>query len=136
MMLVLLLAATAAAPPPQPSKSFAGTCYARAKTQPDKDFCAAGEEEARRGVRPDKETDRCFDQAMSQTAMNACADAAYKRADARLNARWAKTAAAFKRLDEDNKGTPWPTKAFDSLLEGQRAWLTYREATCRAQGLV
>jgi len=71
---------------------------------------------------------------MTQMAMNACADAAYKRADARLNAQWEKTAAAFKRLDESNKSSPWPTKAFDNLLEGQRAWLTYREATCRAQG--
>jgi uncharacterized protein YecT (DUF1311 family) len=84
----------------------------------------------------DKEEVQCFDTAMTQSAMTHCASAAFERADARMSAQWAKTAAAFKRVDRDSRATPWPTKAFDSLLQGQRAWLTYRDATCRAVGLV
>jgi uncharacterized protein YecT (DUF1311 family) len=84
----------------------------------------------------DKEEGQCFDTAMTQSAMTHCASAAFERADARMTAQWAKTAAAFKRVDRDSKATPWPTKAFDSLLQGQRAWLTYREATCQAVGML
>ena len=84
----------------------------------------------------DKEEQQCFDTAMTQPAMTGCANAAYKRADARLNVQWAKTAAAFKRVDQFNKESGREADAFDNLLKGQRAWLTYRQATCRAQGLV
>jgi uncharacterized protein YecT (DUF1311 family) len=84
----------------------------------------------------DQEEGQCFDTAMTQSAMTHCASAAFERADARMSAQWAKTAAAFKRVDSDSRAGPWPTKAFDSLLQGQRAWLTYREATCRAVGLI
>ena len=84
----------------------------------------------------DEEAGQCFDTAMTQSAMTHCASAAFERADARMTTQWAKTAALFKRVDRDSKTTPWPTKAFDSLLQGQRAWLTYRDATCRAVGLL
>ena len=84
----------------------------------------------------DKEEGQCFDTAMTQPAMTGCADGAFKRADARLNNQWALTSAAFKRVDQANRESGRETGAFDSLLRGQRAWLTYRKATCHAQGLV
>jgi uncharacterized protein YecT (DUF1311 family) len=83
----------------------------------------------------DKEEAQCFDTAMTQPAMTGCADAAFRRSAARLNAQWAKTAAAYKRVDQFNKQIDQQASAFDNLLQGQRAWLTYRDATCRAQGL-
>jgi uncharacterized protein YecT (DUF1311 family) len=99
-------------------------------------LAATAAEDARHSQWSDKEEKQCFDTAITQTAMTGCADAAYRRADARMSAQWLKTAAAFKRMDQESKRTPWPTKAFESLLQGQRAWLTYRDATCRAQGMV
>jgi len=96
----------------------------------------AGEDAANQAQWNDNEEQRCFATAMTQPAMTGCADAAFKRADARLNVQWAKTAAAYKRVDQNNKKAGQETGAFDSLLRGQRAWLTYRQATCRAQGLI
>jgi uncharacterized protein YecT (DUF1311 family) len=84
----------------------------------------------------DQEEGQCFDTAVTQSAMTHCASAAFDHADARMSAQWAKTSAAFKRVDSDSRAGPWPTKAFDSLVQGQRAWLTYREASCRGVGLI
>jgi len=52
----------------------------------------------------------------------------YLRADRAMNIQWRKTAAAAHRLDKDSAGSEAP--AFDPLLKGQRAWLTYRVETC------
>ena len=77
-----------------------------------------------------------FGTAMTTPATTGCADAAFRRADARLNAQWAKTMRTYKRAGSFNKRAGEQLGAFDNLLRGQRAWLHYRDATCRAQGLV
>lgn len=73
-----------------------------------------------------------------QSAMNICAAHDYAAADAELNAQWKVTSAKLKARDEswedyapDGDDRPgW----FASLLEAQRAWLTYRDAHCRVDG--
>jgi len=72
-----------------------------------------------------------------QAEMNWCARQDYARADAALNAQWAITAAVMKQRDVE-----WAALGsadtrpgfFKSLLEGQRAWLRYRDAQCRVDG--
>jgi len=74
-----------------------------------------------------------------QQEMNWCAGQDYAAADAALNAQWTITSAKMKARDaswnefadpdmDDRPG--W----FASLLEAQRAWLTYRDAHCRVDG--
>lgn len=53
--------------------------------------------------------------------MNACAAKEYEEADAALNAAW-KPAKSFADAIGHGK----------TLLEGQRAWLKYRDAACAA----
>ena len=69
----------------------------------------------------------------AQQRMNACAAASFERADAALNAQWAKTLKVYRQSDTDNKaiGADLADGA-ENLLKGQRAWLIYRDATCRA----
>lgn len=73
---------------------------------------------------------------MTQMAMNHCAFEDYKEADAALNAQWTLTSAAMKQRDEDSPPLDWDDRAgyFDTLLEAQRAWITYRDAHCRSEG--
>jgi len=70
-----------------------------------------------------------------QQEMNYCAHQDYLVADAALNAQWKKTAAAMKQYDADgfaaDDGRPG---YFDTLLEGQRAWLKYRDTHCASEG--
>lgn len=73
------------------------------------------------------------DSAMTQTDMNQCAAREYYQADRALNAQWVKTAAAMRKRDETRFGDGRPGY-FETLLEGQRAWLKYRDAHCRAEG--
>ena len=73
-----------------------------------------------------------------QQAMNICAYRDFLIADAALNAQWKVTSAKLKARDADwesykpdNDTRPgW----FASLLEAQRAWLSYRDAHCRVDG--
>jgi uncharacterized protein YecT (DUF1311 family) len=62
----------------------------------------------------------CYARDYSQQAMNRCAGDAFERADKALNAQWAKVLAAYGDDAEAKK----------LLLDGQRAWLTYRDTTC------
>ena len=64
------------------------------------------------------------DDAYTQSEMNICAARDYDDADAALNAQWSVTYAAMA----DYPG------AKQTLLEAQRAWLTYRDAQCDAVG--
>ena len=73
--------------------------------------------------------------ALTQSDMNACAYQEFKRADAALNAQWTITTAQMKERDRDTL-RPEDTRPgyFDTLLAGQRAWLTYREKHCASEG--
>ena len=74
-----------------------------------------------------------------QQEMNICAAAEYREADARLNAQWKITSAKMKERDasfEEYGGSEFDDRPgwFASLLEAQRAWLTFRDAHCRMDG--
>jgi uncharacterized protein YecT (DUF1311 family) len=90
------------------------------------------------------------DDPLVQQEMNWCAGQDYAAADAELNAQWKITASIMKERDTGmeadfgpiNPVTPREHAAarmaytghFQSLLEGQRAWLVYRDAQCRLEG--
>ena len=69
--------------------------------------------------------DACYEADQSQQAMNRCAGDAYQRADAALNAQWTKVLAIYGDDAESRK----------LLLDGQRAWLKYRDAQCQLAAL-
>lgn len=73
--------------------------------------------------------------AMTQADMNQCAHADYRAADTELNTQWKLTAAAMKASDKDFD-SDYDTRPgyFATLLEAQRAWLSYRDAHCRSAG--
>lgn len=70
--------------------------------------------------------------AMAQQEMNWCAEQHWLAADADLNAAYKEAMAvltAFEaELEPEYKGGP------AALKEGQRAWITYRDKTCEAEG--
>ncbi|MGK9164662.1 DUF1311 domain-containing protein [Inquilinus limosus] len=57
----------------------------------------------------------------SQAGLNQCAGAAYKKADAALNATYRQIMARLKGNDAAAK----------ALVAAQRAWIAYRDAECR-----
>jgi uncharacterized protein YecT (DUF1311 family) len=59
----------------------------------------------------------CYDSPV-QADLNACADAAFKAADAQLNAAYA---AVRQRLSDDGQ---------KRLRDAERAWMAYRDAEC------
>lgn len=73
-----------------------------------------------------------------QQDMNICAHRDYLIAHAALNAQWKVTRAKMEARDADweNYKPDYDTRPgwFASLLEAQRAWLTYRDAQCRVDG--
>ncbi|MEM1194920.1 MAG: lysozyme inhibitor LprI family protein [Pseudomonadota bacterium] len=75
-----------------------------------------------------------------QQEMNWCAAQEFRAADEALNAQWRATSAIMKRRDSallryepEGDGTPG---YFETMLEAQRAWLTYRDQHCRVEGFV
>jgi uncharacterized protein YecT (DUF1311 family) len=72
--------------------------------------------------------------AQTQIAMNACATAEEKRADAGLNRQWSITYAAMKRRDAAERPRGGPGHAA-ALLASQRAWLQFRDRQCFVEGL-
>ena len=62
----------------------------------------------------------CYERDQSQQGMNMCAGQAYERSDKALNDQWAKALAVYGEAAESKK----------LLLDGQRAWLKYRDAQC------
>jgi uncharacterized protein YecT (DUF1311 family) len=62
----------------------------------------------------------CLKEKQSQQGMNQCEGEAFDRADKALNAEWAKVVANYKGEKPAQK----------LMLDGQRAWLTYRDAQC------
>jgi len=74
-----------------------------------------------------------------QQEMNICAANDFVQADAELNAQWTLTRAAMRERDAQWAQYNDPDRDkrpgfFDTLLEAQRAWLTYRDAHCRSDG--
>ena len=67
----------------------------------------------------------------TQIEMTGCANLAFEKADADLNAIWSIARAKVKRQDAASPGlTP---SNWDLLLDAQRAWLAYRDAACSAE---
>ena len=72
----------------------------------------------------------CAD-AKTQRAMDDCAVAAFKAADARLNAAYAKARAAMQAIDA---GLSAPERGAEkALTAAQRAWIIVRDQTCTAE---
>ena len=74
-----------------------------------------------------------------QQEMNWCSARDYARADAKLNAQWAITSARMKERDagwDESVADGWDKRPgwHASLLEAQRAWITFRDAHCRVDG--
>jgi len=69
-----------------------------------------------------------------QSTLNMCAYRDFQRADAALNAEWSRVVADVKQRDRDldrsyDRQPGW----FDTLLAGQRAWLTWRDRQCELE---
>jgi len=90
----------------------------------------AGGVMAASGVFAQEETDCKNPQ--TQMEMTSCEQDRYGEADKALNAQWKETraaaAAADEDLDESDRG------AEKALLTAQRAWISYRDAQCEAEG--
>lgn len=71
-----------------------------------------------------------------QQEMNICAHRDFLIADAELNAQWRITRDAMRERDRQSAAPDWDERPgyFDTLLEAQRAWLSYRDAHCRSEG--
>jgi uncharacterized protein YecT (DUF1311 family) len=77
------------------------------------------------------------DDAQTQAAMNLCAVREYEAADAELNRQWAETTARMKALDAAVDGeTDQQPGHYETLLEGQRAWLKFRDAQCLSESFM
>jgi uncharacterized protein YecT (DUF1311 family) len=70
-----------------------------------------------------------------QSEMNACAYIEYEKADAAMNAEWKPLLAIMKdrdkELERNGDGRPGYVAA---LLDGQRAWLKFRDTHCVSEG--
>lgn len=77
------------------------------------------------------------DNAQYQIEMNLCAAREFEGVDAALNEQWAETAARMKALDAEVDGEHDKQPGhFETLLEGQRAWLKYRDAQCLSESFM
>lgn len=70
--------------------------------------------------------------AATQNEMTYCAEQDWLVQDENLNAAYSAARAVLKRVDAD---LPQAERgAADYLLQAQRAWITYRDAACNAEG--
>jgi uncharacterized protein YecT (DUF1311 family) len=67
--------------------------------------------------------DKCYDDAKDQPALNACADAAFRKSDKKLNELYKQIEA---RLNDD-------ADAKKLLIQAQRDWIKFRDAECSFQ---
>lgn len=67
--------------------------------------------------------DKCYDDAKDQPALNACADAAFKKSDKKLNELYKQIET---RLNDDADTTKL-------LVQAQRDWIKFRDAECAFQ---
>lgn len=69
---------------------------------------------------------------VTQSELNQCAFEDWKEQDSHLNAAWVKAMGVMKEIDvelpEKDRG------AADLLRKGQKAWITFRDDTCAAEG--
>jgi uncharacterized protein YecT (DUF1311 family) len=78
----------------------------------------------------DRDATDCDDNSPQQL-LNICAANAAQAADDELNLVWKRIAGDMKRRDaEVDRQTDRQPGFFDTLLAGQRAWLTYRDKQC------
>jgi len=83
-----------------------------------------------------EEATDCND-AKTQTEMNLCAARDFEAADALLNEQWGETSDLMKALDaERDRDFDRQPGYFETLLEGQRAWLKFRDAHCLADSFL
>jgi uncharacterized protein YecT (DUF1311 family) len=68
----------------------------------------------------------------AQVEMTFCAEQGWLAADAELNQAWDRAKATAQSLDADQPATM--RGIWQALLDGQRAWITYRDKTCEAEG--
>lgn len=74
------------------------------------------------------------DHAQTQLEMNQCALRDFAASDAELNRQWAETVAVMKARDaEVDRTYDSQPGHYETLLEGQRAWLKFRDAQCLAE---
>jgi len=77
-----------------------------------------------------------------QSDMNICAYRDYLIADEALNAQWRLTSDAMKQRDRSWAEYNTPPRSddrpgyFETLINAQRAWITFRDAHCRSEGYV
>ena len=80
------------------------------------------------------EPDQVCDDPQTQLAMNTCASMDFNAADAALNEQWAITAREMRDLDDQiDRDEDQQPGHYETLLEGQRAWLAFRDAQCRSE---
>lgn len=70
--------------------------------------------------------------AETQQEMNACAEQDWMEADADLNTAYAEAIAIMQLYDEDLPKSEKGAEA--NLRAAQRAWVTFRDAACAAEG--
>ncbi len=74
------------------------------------------------------------DNPIAQQEMNYCAHKGFEAADARLNSAYKTVRAKLKEWDAD---LPETLKGgADALRDAQRAWITYRDKACEAEGFL
>jgi len=78
----------------------------------------------------------CTSDSLPQQDMNLCAGEDYEAAEAELNAQWKITAKLMQMMDGNippfnDDGAP---SYYQTLLDGQRGWLNYRQAQCNSEG--
>ena len=76
----------------------------------------------------------CTSDDLPQQEMNYCAAQDFRAADAELNAQWTITAEAMKQMDESETPDDGRPGYYQTLLDGQRGWLRYRDGQCDSEG--
>jgi uncharacterized protein YecT (DUF1311 family) len=72
--------------------------------------------------------------AQTQVEITGCVAAEWERADSALNAVYPRAVAALRDLDEE---LPQNLKGgVEALKDGQRAWISYRDGACAAEGFL
>jgi uncharacterized protein YecT (DUF1311 family) len=68
----------------------------------------------------------------SQHELNVCAGKEYRQADRAMNEQWSKVETLMKRLDTDDppNAALGQSSHYQALLNGQRAWLRFRDSYC------
>lgn len=72
------------------------------------------------------------DNAITQMDMNVCAANAFNAADKDLNAAYARARSAMRRIDGELSASQ--AGAETALRDAQRAWITFRDNACLAEG--